>query len=334
MRIAPSFSIMLLIANLSSRLLTTFLACSSLGTEVPPTEGATELMRDIKNQNSIQTETQLGTISIGVSGINSASTSPSDTLSPKVEFGIKKIIEIGKVSPRRIEILPFVWNQIESNSETQKVDLQKNQGVGVRVRLGDPEKEWTWYVKGDVTTTEILQESRPESSRLNPQLSIGIEKVIGGIDQDRLNRLERLKKVPQAVKIFLTAEDFDRKIPRTEEEIQTHHHAYMSLYLEELFDRIAKGEITVHQPLPIATSNQITNRIHWYQWIQRRLLEDLPLYVEAPDQRQRAIRPPDRLRVIRKEPSPLFDPSRMLDDYIEKMEFSEVLARAQINPSP
>ncbi len=278
----------------------------------PPTQELKETTEDFgkfrDESVQIKTETALGTFSMAISGV-----SLGQGAAGKLELGMAHIADFGGIVPKRIEITPFLYNQV-GVSEEQGVDLSRDQGAGLKIQMGNAEREWAVYVKGSVSADQLLASDAESDSVVPATLNFGLTRSFGAEDAERLKNLDRLRRLKKPVVVTVAKEDFDRVAGRSKEDIQMIHRAIMTNYLPEAV------EYWLQQNKDFKNAEReleeyLSSPPRMYEFLRRQLVEGRPLYVESADQRQMIIRPTRYGPGVVAKNSILFDPNQMVMDF-------------------
>jgi hypothetical protein len=286
----------------------------------PPTEEAKQAVEEFKKFQDesvqIKTETAVGTFSMAISGV-----SLGEGASGKLELGIAHIADLGGIVPRRIEITPFVYNQV-GVSEQQGIELSRDQGAGLKIQMGNADREWAVFVKGSVSADQLLASDADSDSVVPAILKFGLTRSFGAGDPERLSKLGRLRRLKKPVVVTVSNEDFDRIASRTSEDIRLIHRAIMTTYLPEAVEYwLQQNKDLKHAEEDLESYLATPPRM--YEFLRRQLVEGRPLYVESIDQRQRMIRPTRYEQGVVSKDAILFDSNQMVMDFVVGIEVNE-----------
>ena len=288
----------------------------------PPLESQKTEIDKIKDAASIQTETPIGKISMAVSGVEAGEGIPRS--SAQLELGVVNIQELGGFIPRRIEFTPFVYNQVEATAD-DKLNLQKDQGLGLKVKMGNPDLEWAIIMKASLSTenfTEPVRVPTSQADQIQGMIQLIFERSIGGENPKRAQILQRLKNLPVPMIVYVENADFDQKNSRSEAEIKIIHRSIMTTYFYEAMKLWLEKQSNQERALE-DLSIILSTPYSLHEWIRRMLLSGKPLYIEAQDRRQIYVRPAKFTQPIAIKEPHLFDPAQMLRDFVEALDYSK-----------
>jgi len=264
---------------------------------------------------NLKTRTDLGTFSMAVSGVSLGAGA-----SGNLEIGLAHIADVGGIVPQRIEITPFVYNQL-GVSEAQGVDLNRDQGAGLKVQMGNAEREWAFFVKGSLSADGLLSQDSGQDVSVPAQVNFGLTRNFGAEDAERLKNLQRLRRLKQPVVITVSPEEFDGTMNRSSESIRTIHSAIMAQYFPEAIQHWYQENSRV-KDIDELLDFYVSSPPRLYEFLRRQLTEGRPLYVESTDGRQKIVRPTRYEPGMVEKDVHLFNSNQMLLDFATGVEFT------------
>lgn len=109
----------------------------------------------------VEIESPLGPITVGLSGVTEHARLQSTT--GDVEFGTIYQIEMSGVFPRLVELRPFVFNRVESTTESYYESL--GLGVGMQASIRKKHEQNNWFVRLSMLTPTDLYRDRYNQDR-------------------------------------------------------------------------------------------------------------------------------------------------------------------------
>jgi len=286
----------------------------------PPTQESKQAIEEFEKFNDesvrIKTETAVGTFSMAISGV-----SLGEGASGKLELGMAHITDLGGIVPKRIEITPFVYNQL-GVSEQQGIELSRDQGAGLKIQMGNADREWAVFVKGSVSADQLLASDADSDSIVPATLNFGLTRSFGAEDAERLNNLGRLRRLKKPVVVTVSNEDFDQAASRTTDDIRLIHRAIMTTYLPEAIEHWLQQNKDL-KDAEKELEEYLASPPRMYEFLRRQLIEGRPLYVESIDQRQKMIRPTRYAPGVVSKNAILFDSNQMVMDFAVGVEVKE-----------
>lgn len=148
----------------------------------------------------LETDSALGTISIGVSGLSESERRQATT--GDLEFGYLQLYELDEMFPRVIEIRPFALNRFETNEDSTYESL--GLGVGVRFALRQKYAKNYWFARGSVLTPSqyyntVYNPGREQSSIV--EFFVGIEVPFNDARTDRDIANRTLRPTPITIRV-------------------------------------------------------------------------------------------------------------------------------------
>lgn len=186
----------------------------------------------------IETDTPLGRLSVGVSGIREDVRNQATR--GDVEVGTFYHHEFDAVFPRVLELRPFVFNRVDSTEEETFASL--GIGVGTRVSLRKKHEENNWFTRISLLTPTELYRERYGSDREDQsilELFAGFEFTLndvfrGPVMRERLSPPDQINlRVP--ARLFDTSQEID---PTTLKQI---HALIIEAYLSAVLRQVGQG---------------------------------------------------------------------------------------------
>lgn len=178
----------------------------TLGQVAERPESPGELDPRFAPDRRLETDTALGRLSIGVSGLTEHERQQSTT--GDVEFGTLYRVELDSEFPRVAELRPFVFNRIESTQASYYESL--GIGFGLRASVREKHERNNWFVRvSSLTPSELYIERYSQNGERGSVLELfaGYEIPIGPAANDRDMR-ERVSR-PTAVRLVVSPVLFD-----------------------------------------------------------------------------------------------------------------------------
>jgi len=180
----------------------------------------------------LETDTALGRLSIGVSGVTEHERQQSTT--GDVEFGTLYRVELDSEFPRVAELRPFVFNRIESTQASYYESL--GIGFGLRASVREKYERNNWFVRvSALTPSELYIERYSQNGERGSVLELfgGYEVPIGpeAIDRDMRERVSR----PTAVRLVVPPVLFDADAKIDPGVVERVHVLMVGAYLSRVY---------------------------------------------------------------------------------------------------
>lgn len=148
----------------------------------------------------LETDSALGTISIGVSGLSESERRRATT--GDLEFGYLQLYELDEMFPRVIEIRPFALNRFETSEDSTYESL--GLGVGIRFALRQKYAKNYWFARGSLLTPSqyyntVYNPGREQSSII--EFFVGIEVPFDDTRTDRDIANRTLRPTPITIRV-------------------------------------------------------------------------------------------------------------------------------------
>lgn len=180
----------------------------------------------------IESETPLGRLSVGVSGISEDAR--NQTTRGDVEFGSFYQHEFDAVFPRILELRPFVFNRIDSTDDAYYASL--GVGIGTRVSLRKKHEKKNWFARLSVLTPTELYRERYGSDRDDQsiaELFAGFEFTLN--DGFLGHEMRRRLSPPKTIYLRVPARMMDRSQPIPPDVLAAVHAMMIEAYLSQVY---------------------------------------------------------------------------------------------------